>query len=181
MQSSGWHRTAEVCEKISKSVKRSWENATQRRLALAVKNKERRGWHHTDEIKTKIAAARRQQWVEHRDRMMHGPKAAMKSANRRPNGIERRAWLILNRYQPGMWIYSGGGPSAKRIGGHYPDFLSELQKKIIEIDGVPWHRDPKRTVTRNSAYRKAGYQVLSFRYDGCNEKLLNGRLRTFCR
>ena len=176
----GTRHTSEARKKISTSVKHSWENATQRRLILVAKNSARRGWHQTEEVKAKIVAARKQQWIDHRGRMMRGPKASMKSAARKPNGIERRVWLVLNKRQPGMWIYSGGGPSARRVNGYYPDFLSELQKKIVEVDGVPWHKDRKRDLERNKAYRRVGYHVLAFRYTGRNEGLLMQKLEVFC-
>ena len=79
-----------------------------------------------------------------------------KNYHNSPNKIEK---YLLNFLQKDFinWKFTGNG--SNRIGNMKPDFLNELDHKVIELFGDYWHRndDPQEKI---DAYKKYGYDCL---------------------
>ena len=148
-----------------------------RKKILAIKC---RGWTHSPAAKIKIAEASRRLWATSREKMLAGPREAVRAACRQPNGFERAVCALLEELFPRKWVYVGGGKSARKVGNHYPDFLCEEKSLIVEADGEYWHSDKSADARRNSSYRKLGYRVFTLgTKDLLDIKKLKQRVRSF--
>jgi len=115
-----------------------------------------------------------------RRKMQAGAEKGLRSARRKPNGLEQTVGALLNDIALGQWRYNGGGLGAKKIAGYFPDFVCDRQKKIIEVDGEYWHKDVVRDRKRNAAYRKNGYLLLVVKSSAVYNGTANKRLEKFC-
>ena len=66
---------------------------------------------------------------------------------------------ILQKNFPNQWKYVGDGQV--RIGRAIPDFINvNGQKRIIEIFGECYHRDPKEEWEKKAMYKEYGFETL---------------------
>ena len=111
----------------------------------------------------------------------HSDEALQKKlCNARPNKIERKVLMYLNKVNPGMFEYIGD--AAVIINHRTADFLSEELKMVVLAHGYYWHlkkfglavtEENKRAVEKIDAipFVAAGYKVM-FIWDDEIDKLL---------
>jgi hypothetical protein len=114
-----------------------------------------------------------------REQLLNGARSMISMA--KPNNTEKAILAMLDEIQPELWVFTGGGRHAKRVAGHYPDFLSETQGKIVELDGSYWHKNIDKDHKRNTAYIKAGYRLLTILYSKPSDlRTIRPTLEEFC-
>jgi hypothetical protein len=187
----GWSHSAEAKRKIAASSKRRWRNP----VFKATVGERIRVTKTSEEGRAKCIAAGRKIWAnpaakekrartiskpEIRRKFREGAEKSIKSARRKPNGLEQRVNVFLDGVAPGQWRYNGGGRGAKKIAGHFPDFVCAGQKKLIEVDGEYWHTNPAKDRERNSAYKRAGYRLLVVKSGAVYSGIADRRLKRFC-
>ena len=97
----------------------------------------------------------------------------------RPNSDESLLLGLLNRINPGLWLYNSGD---KRIGRKIPDFVHTSKKKLIEYFGINWHIPVIDDQYLTEYYKEQGYEVLIVwdsellnysNWDKLEEKIIN--------
>jgi len=104
------------------------------------------------------------------------------SWHRKPTKPEKYLLIILDKYFPHEWKYTGD--YTYWIENFNPDFININGKKlIIEFDGKYWHSLKGmiiKDILRNQAYKKQGYDILSLNEsDLTNEEKLINKISLF--
>jgi very-short-patch-repair endonuclease len=81
-----------------------------------------------------------------------------KLLNIRPNRPEKLLLAILNDLFPGRFRYVGN--FSFWIGGKNPDFISVVDREVIELFGEYWHKEVDKGESRIIHFSKYGYRTL---------------------
>jgi len=113
------------------------------------------GRKHTSEHRRKNSVSRKLLWQD-----PGFVQKQMKARKVYPNKAEMFLQGILDRVDPGNWIYVGDGRDKQYIlSGKVPDFVHRTKKLIIELFGDYWHKE-EEIEPRTKLFEKHRYQTL---------------------
>jgi hypothetical protein len=103
---------------------------------------------------------------EYRKTLREMSHKARSSASMKPNKVECRVGKYLDTLFPGQWKYTGGGPTAKSIGGKYPDFIHSFLPIVLEVFGRYWHKISDGS-KRRKHFLRYGYTTIVVWEEDC--------------
>ena len=195
----GVKRTELLCLKLSERMKELWRsggytgirgktmsNRGRRNLSLSHIGKPSaiKGMHWNEESKNRGKGDNnplRKKWLEMDDNQRRDFLKSSFLSGRKSTKPEMILDIVLQKFFPNEWEYVGDGKFI--IGGKNPDFVNvNGKKKIIELNGVFWHKD-QNPQDRIDLFKQYGFETLIITDEELYEKPaeIYKKIKQFCK